>query len=435
MSITTPFGSETRLVIRFRRKALIFPYVLMIAAWMLDFRSEGAGRGLGVQIYFLLCHTVFFCLFLMMDRAARVKIRGLSPFAICTILYIGVAVTSGMLRGQDFYLIFRNALPVLIYLTAAYATARMVVTNSVVALRHALGWLCLGFAISSFFIVLFFQGGVDVETIRYQIQGTSSVAALGLIVLAPALGLLGVEMIAGLSTVLVIFLTITRTYFVVLLGQGLLLLPVFRRLMHPRLAVVLIVGVLVSALLLVYGGESADRWLQRLFISEQFGGSDPTYMTRYLEWSYMWDEFFSSFDKFLFGSGLAAKTFFLLPVELGGSGSDHGSIGFGHNQHLSLLFTAGLIGGAPLLFFQFLQGWQGFRFLAPVARRYTRKEPCVVFLGAWGGTIVLGTVAMNIFSCAFVVRGFSLWYGIGTGLLLGARTLLMARKITKDFQR
>jgi len=406
------------------QRVLIIPYALMVAAWMFDFRGESERQGLAIQIIFLCCYVGFFAVFLWMNRARRVRIVGFLPLTLCTLVYLAVSVTSGLLRGQDFYPVSRHVLTILVYLTATYATARMVVISSVASLRRILALLCLGFAVSTFFIVLFFQGGVDVSTIRYQIQGASSIAALGLLVLVLIFSLSRVEIVAALSAAVIIFLTITRTFLVVIAAQGVVLLPAFRRFMRPRLAIVLATGVLIAALLLVYGGESADRWVQRLYVREKFGGIDPTLLTRYVEWEYMFGEFVSSVDKFLFGSGLAAETAYWLPRSLGGTGGISSSMGFGHSQHLSLLFTAGAIGGAPLLYVQFLQGWQGFRFLSR-ATRYSQANLDLVFLGAWGATIIIGTLASNFLGSSFGSRGFSLWYGIGTGLLLGARTWLM----------
>ena len=102
---------------------------------------------------------------------------------------------------------------------------------------------------------------------------------------------------------------------------------------------------------------------------------------------------------------------------------ESGSVGFGHNQHLSLLFVGGLMGGAPLLVLQFVQGWWALRLIRPLLR-IGRAQPDLAFLGSWGALVVIGTLASNFFSSSFGSRGFSLWYGIGTGLLLGARTLL-----------
>jgi hypothetical protein len=122
--------------------------------------------------------------------------------------------------------------------------------------------------------------------------------------------------------------------------------------------------------------------------------------------------------RFLFGSGLAARTVYDEASALtGGTGF---MIGFGHNLHLSLLFIAGAVGGFPLLFLQWHQVFLSWRFLRrTIAFPDLRND--AVFLGAWGATILLGYFAVNFVSAPFVSRGPSFWFGIGTGLLLGAQ--------------
>lgn len=403
------------------RAGPFFSYVCMVASWMFDFQSEGAGQGLNVQIFFLIAYVSCFLVFLVLDGSPNRTPPRLLPFGAVVFVFLGVSTTSGVLHGQDLYLIFRHVASLLIYLTGAYATARMVVAYSASSLRRALGRLCLCFAVSSVLIALFFGEGIDVETVRYEIQGTSSVAALGLVALALVFNVSGLELAAGLGAANVIFLTVTRVYLIVIGMQSLVLLSIFARRTILRTGLrLLMVGVVLAGLFMTLSERSLERWDERLFVSQRFGGRDPTFITRYVEWEYMWDELTASSVNLLFGSGLAAETSWWLPGDLGGGPADTGSIGFGHNQHLSLLFTGGLIGGGPLLVFQFLLGWLGIRFLRKVSRQPGEPDD-VLFLGAWGATIILGALAGDCLVSTFGSRGFSLWYGIGTGLLLGAR--------------
>ena len=142
-----------------------------------------------------------------------------------------------------------------------------------------------------------------------------------------------------------------------------------------------------------------------------------TYYTRLSEWSFMYDSWTASPKEFLIGSGFAAETTYYYTSEAGG-GSEH-MIGFGHNHYLSAVFTAGAIGGLPLLLVQLLQGLLAVRFLRQIARRPDLRGDAA-FLGSWGAMIVLGTLAANFFLSSYTQRGTSLWYAIGTGLLLAA---------------
>ena len=74
-----------------------------------------------------------------------------------------------------------------------------------------------------------------------------------------------------------------------------------------------------------------------------------------------------------------------------------------------------------------MQGCQAFFFLK-MATRYRRNDENLIFLGMWGAVIILGMLAFNFFASSFGLRGFALWYGIGTGLLIGARTAQICEK-------
>jgi len=194
----------------------------------------------------------------------------------------------------------------------------------------------------------------------------------------------------------------------------------------------LALSLIAGSLFVAFGEKNLERWIERLLISNQFDGEDPTFVTRYIEWEYMWEEFLSSYDNFFFGSGLAAETIWWLPTYFGGGDAISSSVGFGHNQHLSLLFTAGVIGGMPLLLLQFFQAWQGINFSFKAKQYMTGPLKDIFFLGSWGSVIVFGYLSSNFLSSSFGSSGFSLWYGVGTGMLLGARSLLASSYIRKS---
>lgn len=406
-------------------------YFMMIASWMFDFQSDGVGEGLQIQIYFMGSFIIFSGLFLFSDIflsvGSKYKIIYFMHFAASTTIFLVVSVASGLSEDQEAYAVFRHVATILIYLLTAYATARMVLDGSLKVLRRMLGILCFGFAISTFVIVSFFGDGIDIETVRYEIQGTSSVAALGVLILMAVLNVTVVEILAGFSSAVVTYLTVTRTFLVEIVAQSLILLPMLSRqnLLSAAFRILLVVGASVVLFSFV-GKQGLVRWLERLFVSDKFSGEDPTFYTRIDEWDYMWDEILSSGKNFFFGSGLAAETQWSLPTYLGGDGTVWSSIGFGHNQHLSLLFTGGIIGGIPLLAVQFFQVFHGMRFLLSNNQKIANEGKDLYFLYAWGVTIIIGYIAINFLSANFGNRGFSLWYGVGTGLYLGGYSRFVA---------
>jgi hypothetical protein len=355
------------------------------------------------------------------DRTVGSRIQGLAALMTCGAIYLGVGIASGLLNGQMVYPVLRNSFNVAIYLSAAYVTARVVFTTDPARLRFVLAIFCLLYAGSAYLTFDASAGGVDLEKVRFQIVGASAIAALGYVVLAALFKLTKIEIAATALNGLIVLLSITRTYLLVLLAQAAVYIGQVRKVFSPRLIAAGVLGFVALAGVLTYGQQQVVRWEDRIVGS---GGSDfteyQTVYTRLSEWQFMLTDWTLSPDHFLFGSGIAARTTYYKPRELG-TGSEF-MIGFGHNQHLSMPFTAGAVGGLPLLFLQWFQAFVAWRFL-----RHTIRMPHLrgdaVFLGAWGATIILGYLTLNMFSATFTVRGMSLWFGIGTGLLLGAQAL------------
>lgn len=393
-------------------------YTLMIAAWVLDFQSEGQGQGLTIQAVWLSLYLLGFLLFLVSDRQLGLKIRGLPALLLCGALYFTVAIASGLGYDQPVYPILRNGISVFVYLSGAYATARVVMSHHPATLRKLLALFCMIYAVTFFVIFEYKSGGINLSTIRYQIIGTSSIAALGYVTLTLLFRLTYIELAALIANLLILLIAVTRTFLFSFAAQILPLLLEFRRVFTLRLVLVGLAGVAAFMTVSQFGEGQVVRWEDRLAGRDAKDVGYQTLFTRLDEWQYMYDDWTSTTPKFLFGAGLAAQTKFHNVRAAGGT--EENMIGFGHNQHLSLLFDAGLVGALPLLLLQFLQGALALRFLRRTALfRGNRSD--VLFLGAWGATIVLGNLAANFLGASFALRGISLWYGIGTGLLLGVQ--------------
>lgn len=396
-------------------------FILLLAAWLFDFQSGGQGAGVDIQAYFAATYIFALVMLLIGDRAGGTRIDGLPALMICGTFYLGVGIASGLVNGQELYPILRNSLNVAIYLSSAFVTARVVVVTEAARLRLILAIFCLLYAAFAYIIFNITAGGIDFERVRYQIVGASAIAALGYVVLTALFKLTKVELAAMAVNGLLVLLSITRTFLLVLAAQATIYVGQARRVFSPRAILAGLVGLAALVGVATFGERQLTRWQDRIFGSggAEYGEYQSVY-TRFSEWDYMWRSWTQSADNFLFGSGIAAKTTYYKPTELG-AGSEY-MVGFGHNQHLSMTFTAGLLGGIPLLVLQFLQGYLAWRFLRQTIR-FPRLRNDVVFLGAWGATMVIGTLALNIVSATFTFRGASMWYGIGTGLLLGARAL------------
>ena len=393
-------------------------YALMVAAWVLDFQSEGQGQGLTFQAIWLSLYLLGFILFLVSDRQRGLQIRGLPSLLLCGALYLTVAIASGLGYDQPVYPILRNGISVFIYLSGAYATARVVMSHHPAMLRKLLALFCMVYAVTFFLIFEYKSGGINLSTIRFQIIGTSSIAALGYVTLTLLFRLTYVELAAMIVNLLILLIAVTRSFLFSFAAQILPLLLEFRRVLTPRLVLVGLAGAAAFMAVSQFGAGQVVRWEDRLAGRDAKDVGYQTYYTRLDEWQYMYDDWTSTGPKFMFGAGLAAQTKYHNVRAAGGA--EENMIGFGHNQHLSLVFDAGLFGALPLLVLQFLQGALALRFLRRTAMvRGNRSD--VLFLGTWGATIVLGNLAANFLGAGFALRGSALWYGIGTGLLLGAQ--------------
>lgn len=396
-------------------------FVLLLAAWLFDFRSAGEGEGLDVQVLFAAAYVFALVLLLIGDRAIGMRIHGLPALVGCGALYLMVGVASGLVNGQEFYPILRNATCVIIYLATAYVTARVLLSSDPTRLRQILAIFCLLYAISAYFIFNLTMGGIDLEKVRFEIVGASAIAAIGYAVLAALFKLNKIELVAMAINGVLVLLSITRSYLLVLAAQAAIFIGQVRRVFSPRLIALGVLGLAALLGVLTYGQQQLTRWGERMLGG---GGSNyseyQTFYTRFSEWDFMLQAWTQSIDHFLFGAGIAARTTYYLPRELGG-GTEF-MVGFGHNQHLSMPYTAGAVGGVPLLLLQWFQVYLAWRFLRQTIRLPQLRSDAV-FLGAWGATMVLGHNAVNIVSATFTTRGSSLWFGIGTGLLLGAQAL------------
>lgn len=399
-------------------RAPLRSYALMLAAWMFDFRASGEGQGLAVQAVFAVIYLMAFSLFLVGDSGRAMRIHGLGQFMFCAILFLVTGLASGLANGQAIYPLFRNGFSIFVYLTTTYATARVVAVASPGVLRRLLALACLVYGIASFFITLLQRGTIDLSQVRFEIVGNSVIAALAYLTLLLTFRLNRLELGTMLINFALVFLSVTRTFLIVVLVQALPAFQNARRLFGPRIIVYLLFAGAVIGTILVSGQFGVDRWVERLQNRGSTSGQDITYLTRLSEWQFMWNGFLSSIETFLFGNGFVAETIYWIPKEVGGGFEI--SIGFGHNQYLSMLFTAGFIGAMPLLVVQLQQAWRAYRFLL-AAIRAGRSQSDLLFLGAWGAMIVLGMLSANYLLSTFGSRGASLWFGIGTGMLLGVQ--------------
>lgn len=405
-------GSSTR------ARQLLILYGVMIASWMFDFKSSGGGDTSFLQVSYIALYFLAFFIFFFLDNFERQKVTGMAPFFAASLLFLLVGAATGIANFQPFGQIIRNSIGSVLYILTAYATIRSILIQNLRTLRRLLAILCLGYVISGVFVYSLVSGSIDFETVRFQILSAATIPALGYLEGLVLFGLSLTEWGAMGGAFVVVFLSVTRTYLISIMVQLASLLPGAQRLIGPRLVAMIVAGAIFVAGLAVFGSNSLDRWTDRLLNRETQVGEDITLYTRESEWNFMTDAFLKSERSILFGNGIAARTVWYAPKKV--SSVALGSLGFGHNQPLSLLFIGGLVGGGFLLAVQFLQFFQSFSLLTRLAR-FRLPYSDTLFLAAWGAAIILGVVAATFLSSVLNSRGWALWYGLGTGLFLGAR--------------
>lgn len=393
-------------------------YFFMCYSWIFDFRSEGAGESFATQQFFIIFYLVSFLNFFVSYKDSGIYIKGLGTTIFLSLLFILIGTVSGLLADQDYYQIFRNATNIFIYLTMAYATSKIIVSYGQRQLVNHFIFMTFAYSVSTLIIYYIRQGGIDFLSIRFQIIGPSTISAFALLFLSiiykiPLWGYASI-----ISSTAIVFLSVTRTYIFIAIMQFFPFMKQIRIVSGPREIILALSLITAIPSLYIYTEFISNRWEDRVSARSNSEDIDPTLYARLNEWNFMMKETFKSPLNAFFGSGFAAVTEYYLPKDI--SKGVESDIGFGHSNHLSLIFIAGLLGGGPLLILHILQFIASLRFIGSVIKG-RMKDSDVLFLGAWGSIIIIGTFTANLFAAAFTNRGSSLWYAIGTGLFLGAR--------------
>lgn len=407
-------------------------YFGAMASFAFDFRSEAAGAAMLQQSVFMAFFIIFSVSFVMISKHKFGSIFEFNAIAIPVLVFAFAGSFSGLLAGQPFYAILVNFIPSLIYLICTFLTIKAVrMTKGSRQLFDGLVLICGIYAVTK--AIIFISGnGLDLSSVRYQVLGSSTIACLALLVMSIYLRTSFMEMAVSVTNLALILASVTRTMLILPLAQAAVYVFDWRSTLKNRriyaglpFAMSIIFVILAGDILLNTG--LVDRWVTRLTVAQQLG-DDVTKLTRIAEVRYMQEEWLASMQQTIFGNGIAAVTRLTGPegalaAMIVGNNYDVNSIGFGHHQYWSVLYISGLF-GAPLIAVYI---WLAVK-AALVLRRCDRvpsSEMYLVKLTCWGAMIILGTFAYGFFASFGGDRGFSLWLGIGTGLLIAGSRMLM----------
>lgn len=412
-----------------RRRTLRLPLDVLLlwvylALLIFDFRrAEGDSSSLVVVLG--LGHLGLGVLLLV--QAGKISRRSIQWMVPMMLFALASAVT-GILREQPVYSVLSHLVPLLIFIVAV-----LVVSN----LHNKVGRLLLPSI--AFFALLstawklgfgFTYTGLDLETIRYQIIS----GALPLLFAYGTTGLLverrkWTAIAIGLS-ILVVVLSVTRTYivvFAVTTCAAILAMPLSALGKATRRG--LILAFLGVAALIVVGlvfPEAIERWTSRMGSSERFG-FDLTGATRLAEAAYQFQKMGEDTLGLFFGFGQGTETRFggsaaqLVQSVLGNRTFEWRGHGYGHISYVGLVYVGGLVFGLPVIgvFILLLS-----RAILISRQAWQKMTVETRFTTIWGISSYAGYLSYGAFGAPWGDRTFSLYFGISVALiLLGLRQI------------
>jgi len=407
-------------------------FYLAILLCSFDFRASSSGKGFMVQapvwgFYFLSFVITFFQLLI-----ARSHAREMRYFLLICVSFLVCSTLTGVTLQQETWGIFTNFVAFSIYVTAAVATlVTLKLCSNRTALLSTMKNICLAFMVLHFLVVYFIGGGINLAVSRYEYLSGATIPASALLTIGAVLHLGIKEILIAITNVAIILISVTRTQLAVIvvqLASVFLAAPAlaFRLTVLKKISAVALLALSIIAINIAAETGLTHRWLGRLTAGHTMK-ADPTVLTRYAEIHYMFGQLTASATQCLLGNGIAARTKLTGPsaklvAKLVGKDSVTSvrSTGFGHNNHLSVLFVGGLLFGMPLLLLNFANGFQALFLIGRVFKPNAFQHE-LVHIGTWGALIVLGMLAVGFLSGTFADRPACLWYGIGTGMLYWAR--------------
>jgi len=414
-----------------RRLLGFFATLIMICA--LDFKSESSGAAALFQGLIYLVYLISLAAILAVAVRYQIRVGSLCVLIIAILLFVTESSLVGLYANQVPYFIFTNWLGPFIYATAAIATfiVLQAARENLVSFLSIVRTSCLVFALVHFFVVLWVRGGIDLSVSRFEWLNAAVIPSLGLMAVAIVCRLRKSEILILMLQLTFTMISVTRTLLVVMAAQIAIVFVARPSLLTGRAPLRAILILCLSAVTLLgldtlAGTGLTARWVDRMTVSEKFG-YDPTALTRNAETEYMLQAFTASTGSVLFGNGLGAYTrlvgrdAIIVGEAMGYGVVSFGDVGIGHENHVSILFVAGILGGGGLLLVQVLNSFQGIMLIRRLTDTATAYDNDLVRIGVWGAVIVIGVFTVGFLGGTINDRPMCLWYGVGTGMLYWAR--------------
>jgi len=413
--------------------SLLPVYTLCIMVFAVDFKASTSGSAAALQgtimgIFFLAASFLTF-------SALRQRIGLGSCWLVlpAAIVFVAESAVVGLSKGQEPYLIFVNCLPSLLYASACAITFMTLSASKgdsrsfMTVLRLA----CLLFVCVRVVVVIVTRGRINLSESRFEVLSGATIPALAIIAIGFVKPISKLDIGIAALNMLVSVISVTRTLIVVLAVQifAVLIMRPSALFKASTMKGMILFGaslLMIVALDLGAGTKVTERWVERVTVSRQ-AGADPTALSRSAEVKFMLTQFTASGETILFGNGMAAITSLTGPdarlaARLVGKRSVmlH-SIGFGHENYVSILYIAGVVGGGGLLILLIVNGIQSFSLIRQFSGADLDSSVSDIHVGLWGAFIVIGMLVAGLLAGILEDRGTALWYGIGTGMLYWSR--------------
>lgn len=416
-------------------RRVIWVFVFSIAIWGFDYKAQTSGAAAAFQGLLLALYLGCFVWTLVFAIKHGVGVGPLWVLILVTLLFMIESSIVGMINEQPTYNIEVTLLPVSMYLSASVLTyiTLSLGKQHTETLLEGLRVACVASTLEHLAVTYLTQG-IDLSKTRYEVLSGANIPCIAVIAVGLAQRLSRMDLVVVLLNLAVSLLSVTRSLVIVLGVQVAMVIvarpsTLFRRSTLRAAALFAAIVLVVVALDFAAGTGLTARWTERLFLAHKLG-ADPSALLRIAETKYMWDRFTTSPVTIVFGNGLAAITSAIgrEDVEVAmlvgrGSAVIH-MIGIGHENYVSILYVAGLLGGGGLLVVQALNGLQSLALIRKLTQRPSIHSEAAAHVGIWGGLTVAGMLTNGLLAGTFNARDECLWYGIGTGMFYWARELV-----------
>lgn len=403
-----------------------------MGAWLLDYRPlEGDHLAPILQAISVTISAVCIAHYLAGERVLGRRAR------VSTMILLGFTVFAaaiGFARDQALSTIAATAVPILLLVGGLVLTYDAFVNaKSTEQARSIVLTLAVTSLVLKPFLHFYTTDNFSLENVRFQIVSGSVVLVLAHCLISFFTRTRPVDLLIFSLVIAIVAASVTRGY--ILVGVAMLVFNFGLSWSGLNTKRILRFGFAVGASVLLIGVAAEDscqvvvsRWQERMTPSDAVD-FDLTTASRLAEVAFQTDSITSSWDRALFGNGMAAPTF--------GSGEyaelfysvfpdeDRFSVGFGHNSVVSILFVGGVVAGSIVLALALYWIWLASMF----TRRWLRTTANIdSFVGCWASSSVVGALALTFSGGIFTQRAESLHLGVSLGMLTWAYDRLTAAR-------